>query len=153
LNQQLFFDHYGITAQQLFSLGFDLHLILVFGRRKEFNGNPKLSKLRGKLTKGTNEELISFDRLSPDPYLNSAVTVTPNGSGRFTVKYVPETFTASPHYANDLLVLDGLETAIDANEDISPDRRAFLKRRVAYWCEWAKNTSGSYCINGDAYDE
>jgi hypothetical protein len=152
-NQQLFFDHYGITATQLFSLNFDLHLILVFGRRSEFETKPKLSKLRGKLAKGSNEELISFDRLSPDQSLDCAVTVTPAGGGRFTVKYVPETFTTSPHNAHDLLVLDGLESAIDANEDIAPDRRTFLKQRVAYWRKWASEISGGYCINGSAYAE
>ncbi|WP_261342730.1 DUF4263 domain-containing protein [Aureliella helgolandensis] len=151
-NQQLFYDHYGITPKQLFSLDFDLHFILVFGRRSEFESKPKLSKLRGKLANGRNEELISFDRLSPDRWLDCAVTVTPAGGGRFTVKYVPETFTTSPHGAHDLLVLDGLEAAIDSNDDITPDRRAFLKQRVAYWCKWAKEKSSCF-IAGSAYSE
>jgi hypothetical protein len=151
-NRQSFVDHYG-AAQQLFSLGFDLHLLLVFGRRSEFENTPKLSKLRGKLANGPNEELLSFDRLSPDPWLDSAVTVTPSGAGRFRVKFVPDTFSVSPHGAHDLLVLDGLTDAIDANATISSERRAFLKERVAYWCEWASETGGMRRIRGDAFRE
>lgn len=151
-NKQLFFDHYGITAKQLFSLGFDLHLLLVFGRRSEFVNAPPLSKLRGKLVNGPDEELLSFDRLSPDPFLASAVTVTPSGGGRFRVKYVPETFCVSPLNASDLLVLDGLTEAIDANASISSDRRDFLKKRVAYWCVWARGAGDMRCISG-AFDE
>ena len=151
-NKQSFFDHYGIEARQLFSLDFDLHLILVFGRRSEFVDVPRLSKLRSKLAKGRNEELVSFDRLSPDPLLHSALTVSPAGGGRFVVKCVPETFTLSPYFAHDLLPLDRLEAAIDENRNIAPARRTFLKRRLEYWLQWARRAD-SRCIQGDAFYE
>ncbi|MBX3449189.1 MAG: DUF4263 domain-containing protein [Planctomycetaceae bacterium] len=152
-NRQSFFNDYGITSQQLYFLDFNLHLLLVFGRRSEFENKPELSRLRGKLAKGLNEDLMSFDRLSPQKWLRSTVTVTPRGAGRFRVKYVPETFTVSPHFARYLLVLDGLPEAIDANEDIAPERRMFLKHRVDYWREWAKSTADARCIGSDVFDE
>lgn len=152
-NRQLFFDEYGITSSHLHSKDFNLHLLLVFGRRHEFEGKPGLSKLRSKLARGDNEELMSFERLSPDSWLKSAVTVTPLGGGRFRVKYVPDTFTVSPHNAHDLLNLEGWDLAIDANTNIQPDRREFLKRRVVYWVEWARRNSGGFCIGAGVFEE
>lgn len=147
-HQQNFFNDYGITAEMTNSLEFNLHLILIYGRRSEFQSNHRLSKLRSKLAKGLYEELMSYDRLSPDHSLSSVVTVKPLGAGRFEVKYVPETFTTSPWNAPDLLAFEGLKTAIDANEEIEPERREFLKDRVTYWREWAKKELRGYTISG-----
>ena len=38
-------------------------MILIYGRRSEFEGKPKLELQRGSLLPGQDEELMSFDRL------------------------------------------------------------------------------------------
>ena len=151
-NKQSFLDHYGIS-EQLRSKMFDLHLIMVFGRRSEFNDSSVLSKHRGFLTAGRNEELMSFDRLQPDPTLHNVVTVSPLGNAIFSAKYVPDTFVTSPFNAHDLKPMRHLANAIDRNHNISPERRTFLKRRVVYWVAWANKTYGECCIDCNAFHE
>jgi hypothetical protein len=152
-NQQLFLNEYGIQSKLCYPVGIDQHFLLIYGRRSEFQADKNKALLRGKLASGRHEELISFDRLSPDSLLDSAVTVDAIGGGRFRVKYVPETFKVSPHSAHDYLSLDGLPEAIEANGLISRERRDFLKQRVEYWCNWARSETRLVVIGGDAYEE
>ena len=130
----------------------DLHLILVYGRRQEVQSTPRLSKQRGALLTGRNEELISFDRLQPDPDLEDVVTVTAKGDGRFDVKWIPETFSTSPWIAEELLSLDGMEDAILKNHRITPERAGFLKSRLNYWRKWAQE-DGHSVVEGSAFRE
>jgi hypothetical protein len=102
-NVQLLMDEYGIPADLRSMRAMELHFILIFGRRSETKDQPKLMKLRSRLLSPP-EELMSFDRLTPNKNLSEAITVEATGSGRFRVVAVPETFAVSPYNASNLLV-------------------------------------------------
>jgi hypothetical protein len=110
-----------------------LHMILIYGRRSEFEHDARLSKQRASLLTGSDEELMSFDRLAPHWLLSDALTVRAIGAGRYRVLVAPPTMTLGPHITERLLVLENLELAIDSSEGWSPERRAFVKSRLPYW--------------------
>ncbi|QDV81658.1 Shedu anti-phage system protein SduA domain-containing protein [Planctomycetes bacterium TBK1r] len=142
-NKQIFFDHYGLSGRYRFSRAFDLHFILIYGRRSEFQDNPSLSIKRNSLMSGRNEELISFDRLMPHDWLESATTVVNKGMAELEVKFVPETFLIHPWDIRYQLEMKGLADAIQGNPRIDASRREFLLRRLVYWREWKERTKDS----------
>lgn len=115
-------------------------MILVYGRRSELDQQPDLARQRGSLLSG-DAELMSFDRLLDPRYIDvrmkHAVTVRATGDGRYRAKYVPPVFNLGPALAERLLVIDGLEEAIEQNPDISDERKSFLQQRIPYWKSWA----------------
>ena len=151
-NVALFKDMYGIP-EQLRRLPMKLHLILIYGRRSELEEQPELARQRGTLLSSNKEELMSFDRLLDPRYVDTsmkeAITVKAIGHGRYRAKWVPPVFGLAPALAKRLLVIDGLEKAIDKNPDISKDRKMFLKKRIPYWKEWASSPSGDSYKSGD----
>ena len=114
-------------------------MILIYGRRSEFEGNPKLVSRRSSLLSGPDEELMSFDRLEPDTSMSDAITVKAVGQGKFQALWVPPVFTTGPRLAERLLCIEGIPEAIDRNPEIDEDRRHFIKRRIGYWKEWASS--------------
>jgi hypothetical protein len=74
-NVQQFIESYGIPSELLATRTRHLHMMLIYGRREEFEGDPERSKQRSSLLPGTDEELMSFDRLSADADLEAAITV------------------------------------------------------------------------------
>ena len=47
--------------------------------------------------------------------------------------------TLGPLWAEDRSLLSSKDEAIEANVYLSPERkRAFLKKRMSYWDQWAK---------------
>lgn len=146
-NQLSFMDNYGIDSRDRQHLQMGRHFILVYGRRSEFETKPQLSKERGGLLSG-NEELMSFDRLAPEPLVKEAITVEPMGNGQFKVIWVPENFGLCPAKAGFLPAYVGLEKAIEQNPNISKDRCEFLKERIEYWSDWVKSGKGGV-IGGD----
>ena len=138
-NVAQFKEMYGIPDYMV-KRRMNLHMILVYGRRSELDEQPDLARQRGSLLSG-NEESMSFDRLLGPRYIDTsmreAVTVTATGDGRYRAKYVPPVFGLDPALAERLLVIDGLEEAIEANPEISKERKMFLKQRIPYWKEWA----------------
>lgn len=137
-NQEKFQAEYGVPSEWVERKAMRLHLILVYGRRSEFESYPQRSKERGSLLTGPDEELMSFDRLLADPALSNALTVRPNGPRKYSVLSVPPTLEAGPHGAERLLMLEGLDQAIDASSEMSVERREFLKVRLAHWRNWAE---------------
>jgi hypothetical protein len=141
-NVEIFMSHYGISEWYQKNCIMGRHFILVYGRRSEVHGKPALSKQRGALLAAQNEELMSFDRLSPDRGLRLAVSVKPVGDGQFEVIAVPETFGVSYLNARHLASYIGLDDAIERNVRISPERAKFLKRRIRYWIDWSHSGAG-----------
>lgn len=143
-NVQNFMDSYGVPAGWRTSKLCRLRTILVYGRRAEFeNLPPELAKLRAGLLAGNDEELMSFDRLAPDPDLHLIITASLTGEGRFRAVWVPETFGIVPCEADDLKRIDGLSEAIDHNRAIPVARKTFLKERIKYWRKRVSPTGGS----------
>ena len=138
-NVHQFLELYAIPDTWRRDRGWKLHTILIYGRRAEFDGSPELSRLRGSLM-ADDEDLISFDRLAPDPKLDGVITVRARGDGRFEAIWVPETFGTSASIADNLWRIDGISEALDRNDRIPVARRAFLKDRVEYWRAWAQSS-------------
>lgn len=119
-----------------------LHMILIYGRRSEFEGDPKLIRQRGTLLPGDDEELISFDRLAVDTSMKDAITVRSIGHGRYRAVWITPIYETGPSQAERLLYIDGVAEAIGMNPQFETDRAAFLKQRVPYWRDWASSPSG-----------
>jgi hypothetical protein len=151
-NVQQFIDSYGIPPLIREGRRMQLHMILVYGRRAEFKHDPKLSRHRGSLLPGQDEELMSFDRLAPDEKLAHSITVRPAGSSRFTALEVPPVFVTGPMVGTELLHICGFAQAIDRSTNISARRKEFLKRRVEYWREW-EASRGSEVMRLDFSEE
>jgi Domain of unknown function (DUF4263) len=137
-NQIKFQHDYGVPELWTYRRTMALQLVLIYGRRHEFEHHPTLSKQRASLLSGDDEELMSFDRLALDPFLDDAVTVRALGNGRYRALRVPPTFTLGPNHADRFLYLDDLDRAIDSSDGWSEPRRLFVKQRIPYWVKWAK---------------
>jgi hypothetical protein len=140
INQLKFQTDYGVPELWTERKAMCLHMILIYGRRSEFDQDARLSKQRASLLTGSDEQLMSFDRLAPHPLLGDALTVRAIGAGRYRVLVAPPTMTLGPHIAERLLVLEKLESAIDSSDGWSPERRKFVRSRLPYWRDWT--TSG-----------
>jgi hypothetical protein len=138
-NVQQFTHSYGIPDYMTSGRQMKLHMILVYGRRSEFENSPELSAQRASLLGGDDQELMSFDRLQPDRELAEAITIRAKGSGKYDAISVPPLFILRPGLADRLLSIDGIESAISKTPLISEERRKFLISRVPYWREWARN--------------
>lgn len=134
-----FVREYGIPDLYLRWKTLQPHYVLVYGRRREVAHRPDLSKLLSSLLPGTDEDLVSYDRLEPDPELADAISVKPIGAGRYEVLHVQPTLTLGPALADRLLHLTDVEEAICRCDAIPPDRKEFLRSRVAYWRQWARD--------------
>ena len=150
-NVAQFKDMYGIP-DQLRRRTMKLHMILIYGRRSEFEEQPELARQRGTMLSG-DEQLMSFDRLLDPRYLDTsmkeAITVKATGNGRYRAKWVPPVFGVGPALAERLLVIDGLEETIEVNPKISEERKMFLKERIPYWKDWASTPGPSRYKSGD----
>ena len=147
-NVQQFMALYGIP-EHFRRRTMRLHMILIYGRRSEFEENPSLSLERDTLLPGADEELMSFDRLQVDTSMLDAITVRAIGHGKYRAKRVLPVFGLRPGQADRLLWIDGIEEAIDENPDIAEERRAFLKRRIPYWKEWSTSLGSNRYNSGD----
>jgi hypothetical protein len=131
-NVQVFMDQYGIPSSWRRLRNWRLHMILIFGRRAEFDQNPDWGALRASIMP-SDAELVSFDRLTPDANLQLAITIRALGDGKFKAVWIPATYGIAPDATKYLQNIDGLEQAIDANSTISSERKFFLKKRIDYW--------------------
>ena len=138
-NVRQFMELYGIPSGWG-NTAMCLRMILVYGRRAEFQDNPRLSIIRHGLLPGPNEELMSFDRLAVNIHMEDAITVKSAGGGKYEAVYTPSLFATGPDLANRLIHVDGIAEALDLNEEINQERREFLKRRIIYWKKWASTS-------------
>jgi hypothetical protein len=152
-NVEQFMDSYGLPDVFRYHRTMRMHMILIYGRRREFEADSELSKHRGSLLPGSDEDLMSYDRLYPDEKLQEAITVRASGSGRYRVISIPPVFTLSPQMADRLLQIDSLEEAIDDCGTLSLERKEFLKRRAAYWRQWIAEPGRKIIGGSDTFDE
>ena len=138
-NVQQFIKSYGIPDWMRNTRQMKLHMILVYGRREEVRDAPELSRQRASLLTGSDEELMSFDRLAPDGELRDAITVRAADPGKYEAVCVPPLFRLGPTLADRLLAIDGFERALRTTPLISDPRRDFLTSRIPYWRDWARN--------------
>jgi hypothetical protein len=134
-NVQTFIEMYRVPEYMKSGRQMQLHMILVYGRREEFESNYTLSKERHSLNV-PGMEIMSFDRLSYERDLNQAITVRMRKDNRYEAIYVPPTFTLGPNLSDRLTSVIGIEVAIENNDEIASDRKSFLRRRIPYWENW-----------------
>lgn len=148
-NVSQFMDDYRIPDYMRDQRQMQLHMILIYGRRTEFDSKPQLSKERMSLFGQSNMELMSFDRLSCDKELRNAITVKLKAKKGYEALCVPPTFRLGPALADRYLEIDGLDGALDRAVSISADRRKFLKNRLPYWMEWANQKDTGMYVPSD----
>jgi hypothetical protein len=147
-NVQKFISEYAISKTRG-AEALEPRFIIVFGRRAEFESDPELARERACLLDGEVENLVSYDRLAPDPMFANTITVRATGSGRFRAIAVPPTLTLGPRFADRLLIVDGLPEVLRATTSISMERRQFLLERLPYWEEWARRGGRGMSRSGD----
>ena len=148
-NRLVFQNEYGIPEKWVKRRTMQLHMILVYGRRRDFENDPVASKKRSVLMPGSDEELMSFDRLEPDASLSDALTVRALGAGNFSALSVPATLELGPGHAERSSVISGVDKAIRANPGISEDRKNFLLGRLPYWEAWGIRDHKGIVRSGD----
>jgi hypothetical protein len=116
----------------------EAHMILIYGRRSEFEEDPELERHRASLLPAHDEDLMSFDRINFDRNLFDAITIKLKRNGRYEAVAIPPVFTTGPHLAERLLHIDDIENALRKTPMISERRKSFLIRRIQYWREWAR---------------
>lgn len=129
-----FYNRYAVS-DRMRSMKFSPHYILVYGRRREYSIDSFLTGKRA--AKQTDDfEIISFDRLKPsyDAMRYGTVKVRPNGSVHTVA--VPPTFQLGPSIAGYTSCWQDFDAAVDSMEAASEERKAFLKTRYRYWCDW-----------------
>lgn len=143
VNVQLFNDRYRIP-DNVRRRTMRLHMILVYGRRAEFEDRLDLTSQMAELLPGDDEELMSFDRLKVDPSLRDAITVRSKAPSAYEALWIPEIFETRVELACRLLYVGGISEAVDKNPKIERGRREFLKRRIPYWKSWAESSSSVF---------
>lgn len=137
-NVSQFVDKFGVP-ENFRRTTMELRLILIYGRRSEFESDPHLSKERGRLMRH-GDELMSFDRLSADASMEDSITLKASGYGRYTAKWIPRVFDLGPGpLSSRLPFIKKIPDAIDRNSEICPERRKFLKERLPYWKNYANS--------------
>lgn len=144
-NVQTFIASYGIPDNLIRGRQMQLHMILIYGRRDECSKSLELAEKRGSLLTGADEELMSFDRLSPDRDLDQAITIRATGSGQYEAVHIPPTFSLGPKLADRLYLVNGIEDALKKSTLIGAKRQSFLISRIPYWQSWAKDGKSAYC--------
>ena len=149
-NQLLFSRQYGVPDRML-ARRMQLHMILIYGRRSEFENDGRLTRQRDTLLAGHDEELMSFDALQAERDMTQALTVKALYDGQYQAVHVPPVFATGPDLADRLLSIKGIAEAINKNPDITEARKTFLEHRIPYWREWA-STPGSKLIEPNSVE-
>lgn len=147
-NIQQFMEMYKIPYYMRNQRQRKLHMILIYGRRDEFDANPNKSKDRLSLT-SPDLELMSYDRLSCDRDLDDAITIKLNKHNLYEVVSVPPTLKLGPSHSERLVHIKGIEKAIEENVDIPADRKSFLMERLPYWTGWVIKSEKGIVNSGD----
>lgn len=111
--------------------------VLIYGRRKEFQGNPDLNRLRTQFEQ-EGQVVMTFDRLKAVRDCAGYICAAKTGQ-RYRALSVPPTMRLGPSNAGAWCQIHGLPEAISTNEWISLERRQFLIKRLLFWTGWARS--------------
>lgn len=134
LNQLAFEKHYNLNLE---FRHLKPHYVLIYGRREEANKNKEFAEKRQHL-QDHDVTTMTFDRLAPNWNAQEFITVKAKRDG-FDALYVPPTLTLGPMNADNLADVRNLDQAVNRSLSIPEDRREFLRSRIGYWQDWAKN--------------
>lgn len=145
-NQMVFYENYQVPLllrQRKMKPSF----VLVYGRRKEYENNNGLNRIRAELATD-NEYLMSYDRLTPSSDVQYLFTVKKDSNGYRAIAY-PPTYVLCPNLADRYSIVNNKEEAIDDCEWMSAERKEFIKSRFPYWEKWAKQDNRGTMCTGD----
>lgn len=139
-NVQAFQEYYEIPrlSHQVFSC----HYVLAYGRRQEATQGP--GKKKRPFIKQHDETFMSLDRLEPDRELANVITVRREGDS-YRAMHVQPTLELYRFNCAGWEVVEGVEDAIQANVEISPDRKAHLLTKLGMWREQLRHERSSAC--------
>jgi hypothetical protein len=129
-------------------MAFNLVLVLIYGRRQEFEDKPLLNARRGYLAHSS-EHLMTFDRLSPEQKADTLMCVRLIESVEgpvYEALSIPPTLTLQPGLAKYRSVIGKRDMAVNQNPWISPERKQFLTERFLYWDKWAREHRGYFLL-------
>lgn len=143
-NQQAFLAHYNPPAQ---FRRFLPQYVLVYGRRAEFERRPDSAGKRQHLQR-SEEYFMSFDRLRPISTSEEYITVESKKDGYRAIS-IPATIELGPRNADNRSLIADKVKAVDSSPFMTEERKAFLKRRFAYWDDWANQYKQGLINLGD----
>ncbi|MGO9275345.1 MAG: Shedu anti-phage system protein SduA domain-containing protein [Terriglobia bacterium] len=146
-NVLVFYDSFEIPSDLQKYNTFRPEFVLIYGRRREFQDRPELSRLRSQFER-YGQVAMTFDRLKPAQNCDSYLSAT-RRNGHYSALSVPATLELGPMVAKAFARIDKMPEAIERNQWISGDRRRFLVERLAYWNEWAKLEDSGVICTGD----
>lgn len=146
-NVLVFYESFQIPEDMRSYLNFRPEFVLIFGRRREFNDRPELTRLRAQFEQ-QGQVVMTFDRLSPAPDCKFYLSATTRNA-KYRALSVPATFELGPMVAESFARIDGIPEAIQRNRWISADRQRFLTERLPYWIEWARRGSKGVICTSD----
>jgi len=118
--------------------------VLIYGRRKEFEDRPQLTRLRAQFERH-GQVVMTFDRLRPAKDCSQYISATKR-NGAYCALAVPATMEIGPSMADDFARITAIPEAIQKNDWMSEDRRRFLVERLPYWNTWAATRNrGGLC--------
>jgi hypothetical protein len=136
-NRQIFFESYRVPAL-LRRRKWQPLWVLIFGRRAE--DPERVSRLRARL-RTESRIVLPYERVSPDEQSDNYLCAR-QSAGRYIAVSVPPTVRLGPNQAESWALIEGKEHAASVQQWSSPERRAFLMERFAYWDGWAAGESG-----------
>jgi hypothetical protein len=136
-NVAVFYENFQVPDYFKRTLHFRPEFVLIYGRRAEFDERPNLRRLRAQFERH-GQVVMTFDRLEPAPNCSDYICVTKT-SERYRALTVPATLQLGPVFADCWSLFDNVAEAIDSNNWISNERKAFLVERTAYWRDWARD--------------
>jgi hypothetical protein len=142
-NRQLLAELYDFPGNWSATYNLVPRLLLIYGRRKEFDLRPWLNQKRYAVRESATDAM-TFDRLRPLPGSANAICLKIVDRTQ-VVAAIPPTFRLGPAIAENIALFRGWENAISANGQLGDSRKEFLIRRIPYWAEMGqRRSSGEY---------
>jgi hypothetical protein len=146
-NVAVFYESFEIPENMRRHLTFRPEFVLIYGRRKEFDDRPQLTRLREQFERH-GQVAMTFDRLSPAQDCRLYLSATKR-NGAYRALAVPATMEIGPKVARWLVKIGGIPEAIERNDWMTEERRRFLAERLPYWNTWAENPDSGMICSGD----
>ena len=136
-NQLLFREGFHLDRPPESSKPLRPFYVLVYGRRDDI----KDAAYKRAADRRPDEEVMTFDRFSPSRDQADYLCIRLR-QGHVSVVTFPSTGRIGPNIAPEWVGIGGFEQAIERSSAISLQRKAFLRRRIPYWLQWAQERRG-----------
>jgi hypothetical protein len=120
----------------------ELSCCLIYGRRADAEANKRAASFRRQL-RPSGIIWMTYDRLVPLELARDVLCARVL-RGEFVALTVPATLSMSPQLALAWKDIKGKDRAVLDSPHLSPERKAFLAERFAYWDNWANGNERYY---------